>query len=441
MSLEVNENNLESLEAERAVLGSIFLDSAYHEKIFQELKSDYFQDPKHGLLFESCSVIYSKGASIDILIVSAELKKAGRLKDIGGSRYISELVASVPLLSNVDKYIEIVKDIGTRKNLIKLSSYISLNSADLTKTTEEIFESIEKTVFNIAKNSFGVDYYDAATLVEMQIKKADELAKNPDGLRGISVGISSVDKMLGGLHSSDLIIVAARPSVGKSAFTFDLGRHIGVNEKKSVLIFSLEMPAIQVIERMLAQQAEINLWNIRLGKLSDKDYTKFAEGMSKVSGSSIYVDDTAGVTLQNVRSKARKLKMERGLDLIIIDYLQLMQTTGRNDNRAFEIGEISRSLKILARELNIPIVVLSQLNRAVENRQEKIPQLSDLRESGSIEQDADVVIFLGRDVVAEIEDDKGSVVDIFIAKHRNGPTGRFKLKFNGANQKFYDIIE
>lgn len=441
MIIESKDDNLFALDAERAILGSIFLDSGHHEKIFEELKSDYFQDSKNALLFEFCSLIYSKGASIDILIVTTELKKAGRLKEVGGSRYISELVASVPVLSNVDKYIDIVKDIGIRKNLIKLSSYISNSSADFSKTTDEIFESIEKTVFSIVKNSFGVDYYDAATLVEMQIKKADELAKNPDGLRGISVGISSVDKMLGGLHSSDLIIVAARPSVGKSAFVFDLGRHVGVNEKKSVLIFSLEMPAIQVIERMLAQQAEIDLWNIRLGKLSDRDYKKFAEGMSQVSRSSIYVDDTASVTLQNVRSKARKLKMEKGLDLIIIDYLQLMQTPGKSDNRAFEIGEISRSLKILARELNIPIVVLSQLNRAVETRQEKIPQLSDLRESGSIEQDADVVIFLGRDIAAEVNDDKSSIVDIFVAKHRNGPTGRFKLKFNGSSQKFYDIIE
>jgi replicative DNA helicase len=429
-------------EAERAVLGSIFIDEMTHEKIFSVIKHDYFQDPKHEIIFRVLHGLYLKGITIDSLVVSSELKKTGRLKDIGGNKYITELIASVPSVSNISYYVDIVADIGKRSALKKVSSLIINDVDNLQISTDEIIDNLEKKLLSIVKSFESDSLFDAQTLIEMQLKLADEFAKNPDGLRGMSTGLSGLDNVLGGLHKSDLIIVAARPGVGKSAFTFDIARYIAVNLLKSVLIFSLEMPAVQVISRILAQQTEINLWNIRMGKLSKSEYPKFTEGMGKISNSKIYVDDTASISLQLLRSKARKLKMERGLDLIVVDYLQLMQTSGKGDNRAFEIGEISRSLKILARELNIPIIALSQLNRAVENRQEKIPQLSDLRESGSIEQDADLVIFLGRDIAAEIDEQQSAAqtIDVFIAKHRNGPVGRLRLKFDGSKQKFYDIM-
>ncbi|RMD77643.1 replicative DNA helicase [Candidatus Dojkabacteria bacterium] len=436
----MDQSILQDIDSERAVLGSIFIDEALQEVIFKNIKPEYFQDPKHQVIFETCYNIYSRGINVDPLVVSSELKKSGKLREVGGAKYIVEMIDSVPLISNVDKYISIVKDLGLRNMLRKISNYIMSASMDVTKDINEILDELEKKIFSSLVLEVNQDLYDAATLVEMQMKLTDELAKNPENLRGISTGINSLDRILGGLHKSDLIIVAARPGVGKSAFTFDIARHIAVNLSKSVLLFSLEMPALQVISRILAQQTEINLWNIRMGKLLDSDYHKFVEGMTKISKSKIFVDDTPGISLQALKTKSRKLKLEKGLDLIVIDYLQLMQTSGKSDNRAFEIGEISRSLKILARELNIPIIALSQLNRSVENRQEKIPHLSDLRESGSIEQDADLVLFLGRDVLVDPEDDYVSVVDVYVAKHRNGPTGKFKLKFDGSKQKFYDVL-
>ncbi len=429
------------LEAERAVLGAILIDEDLHEKIFSQIRYEYFSDVRHEIVYKVLDSLYQRGLTIDILVLSTELKKLGKLKEVGGSKYITELIDAIPSLTNIAYYIDILADNGKRNILRKFAIKINNDLENTQIQLSDIVSQLEKTLYTVVNVSDTDNLYSAKDLVEMQIKLADEYAKNPDGLRGLSTGLQSLDKILGGLHKSDLIIVAARPGVGKSAFTFDISRFIAVNLNKSVLIFSLEMPAVQVISRILAQQSDVNLWNIRMGKLSDSDYLKFAEGMSKISRSNIYVDDSASINLQSLRTKARKLKLEKGLDLIVVDYLQLMQTSGRTENRAFEIGEISRSLKILARELNIPILALSQLNRSVENRQEKIPQLSDLRESGSIEQDSDVVIFLARDTTGDTEEQQQNqlqLIDVFIAKHRNGPLGKVKLKFDGSKQKFYD---
>ena len=440
-------NNLrvppQNLEAERAIIGSVLIDSSVMNKIGDIVKPENFYDNRNQILFEFISKLYSKGKNIDVITLNAELSKKGKVKESGGSEYLSEIIASIPTSANVEDYAEIVRESSIRRQLISFGAKLDESARKQEEELNDVLNDLEKSLFSISNDSSSTDFYDAATLLEMQMKKADEYAKNPNGLRGLPTGLKALDKILGGLHKSDLIILAARPSVGKSAFSFDICRHVAVEAKKTVAIFSLEMPAIQVIERMLSQQIRVNLWNLRMSKMTDDDYKKYSVGAGKLADSKIFVDDTPGINIMQLRTKARKLMLEHNLDLIMIDYLQLMQGNIKSqDNRAQEIAEISRSLKILARELNIPIIALSQLNRAVENRQEKIPQLSDLRESGSIEQDADLVMFLGRDVNEEVDEMNPIYkVDVFIAKHRNGPTGKIRLKFVGAQQKFFDEEE
>lgn len=430
----------QNLEAERAIIGSILIDSSVMNKIGDILKPEYFYDNRNKTLYEFIVKLYTKGKNIDVITLNAELSKKNKVKQAGGAEYLSEIIAEIPTSANAKDYAEIVRESAIRRQLITFGAKLDESARLENEELNDILNDLEKNLFSISNDSSSTDFYDAATLLELQIKKADEYAKSPDGMRGLPSGIKSLDKILGGFHKSDLVIIAARPSVGKSAFSFDIARHAAVEHGKTVAIFSLEMPAIQVIERMLAQQINVSLWNLRMGKMSPEDYQKYSVGAGKIAESKIFVDDTPGINIMQLRTKARKLMLEHNLDLILIDYLQLMQGSSRNmDNRAQEIAEISRSLKILARELNIPVLALSQLNRAVENRQERIPQLSDLRESGSIEQDADLVIFLGRDINEEIDESNPVFkVDVFIAKHRNGPTGKIKLKFVGSQQKFFD---
>jgi replicative DNA helicase len=441
-------NNLrippQNLEAERAVIGAILIDSASMFKVSDILQPDFFYDTRHSTIYEFIAKLYAKGKSIDVITLTTELRKDGKIQQSGGATYLTEVITSVPTSANVEEYALIIKEAAVRRKLITLGGKMDELARKEEQELNDILNEVEKGLFALSQDSGQSDFYNASTLLEMQMKRADEYAKNPDGLRGLPTGIKKVDEVLGGLHKSDLIILAARPGVGKSAWGLDVLRHMAVNAKKSVAIFSLEMPAIQIIERMLSQQIRVDLWKLRMGKMVDDDYQKYSEGAGKLADSKIFVDDTPGLNIMQLRSKARKLKLEHDLDIVMIDYLQLMQGSSRtSDNRVQEISEISRSLKILARELDIPVVALSQLNRAVENRQDRIPQLSDLRESGSIEQDADLVIFLGRDVATEEVDENNPEfkVDVFIAKHRNGATGRFKLKFYGSQQKYLDFEE
>jgi replicative DNA helicase len=428
-----------NIEAEQAILGAILIDSEILPKIIDQLDSKHFYEPKNRLIYEHVQELFSKNEAVDVLTLSASLKKKKKFEQAGGGKYIGELAAMVPTSANYEEYIKIIKENAHRRSLISFASKLDGFARQEDRELDDILNELESDLLSISQSSIKTDFLDSETLLEMQMQLADEYAKNPNALRGHGTGLKAVDQILGGLHKSDLIILAARPSVGKSAFAFDIARNVAVNERKNVAIFSLEMPAVQVITRMLAQQIEVSLWKLRMGGLKDSEFKKYNIGVAKLADSGIFIDDSAGLNIMQLRSKARKLMLEKKLDLIIIDYLQLMQGHSRIENRTQEIGEISRSLKILARELNIPIIALSQLNRAVENRGERIPQLSDLRESGSIEQDADIVIFLSRDVLAdEDSEDQFKKVDVFIAKHRNGPTGKVMLKFVGEYQKFYD---
>ncbi|MDQ6985879.1 MAG: replicative DNA helicase [Candidatus Dojkabacteria bacterium] len=429
----------QNIEAEKAVIGSVLIDNSVLPKIADLITHDDFYDPKHQLIFEHIMMLYGSSKAVDSLTLTGELKKSKKLSQSGGAVYLSEIISEVPTAANVVEYADIVKETSMRRRLITFGAELTEKAREEDKKIDDIIDELEGNILKVSRNSTKTDYYDAPTLLELQMKKADEYAKNPNAMRGIATGLKDLNYYLGGLHKSDLIILAARPSVGKSALAIHLARYAAVNEAKSILFFSLEMPAVQIIERMLAQEMKVNLWNLRMGKLSDDDYRKYSEASGKLSESRVYVDETAGISLMQLRSKARKVAMEKGLDLVVVDYLQLMQTRDI-ENRSQAVGEISRSLKIMARELEIPVIALSQLNRAVENRSDRVPQLSDLRESGSIEQDADIVLFLSRDYSEDDEaDDEIKTVDLTIAKHRNGATGGFKLRFVGAQQIFLDV--
>lgn len=434
----------QNIEAEKAVLGAILIDSQSLTKITDLLRPDSFYDLRHQIVYQNIISLFREGKAVDVLTLTNELKKDKKLKQIGGSAYLSELISEVPTTSNIENYAEIIRECSVRRELINLSSTIDNLSREEQKKLDDIMDEFESKLFSITVSTSNKDFFDTKTLLEMQIQRADEYAKNPNGLRGLPTGIPSMDKFLGGLHKSDLIILAARPSVGKSALAFDIARNVAMTGRTSA-VFSLEMPAVQVIERMLAQQSRINLWELRMSQIKDVDFKRLNAAQDDLSKSKIFIDETPGINIMQLRSKARKLMLEEGLDIIIIDYLQLMQGNSRTDNRAQEVGEISRSLKILARELNIPIIALSQLNRAVENREGGVPQLSDLRESGSIEQDADLVLFLSRDLNAEetidpnnIDYNKKIKVDMYVAKHRNGPVGKVKLMFHPSHMKYLD---
>jgi replicative DNA helicase len=428
-----------NLEAERSVLGSILIDTNVISSIADTLRAEHFYSPQHALIYEAILELYRTAKPIDVVTLTSQLKSKKKLSQVGGSAYLSELIAEVPTSAHVQEYALIVRQASVRRELISLSGNLEELARVEDKDLNDILNQVEGKIFSLSQDHTQKEFQDAATLLEMHFAKMEEYSKNPNAMRGIPTGLRTVDEVLGGLHASDLVILAARPSVGKSSFAFDIARHVAVEEKKAVAIFSLEMAGTQVIERLLAQQINVGLWELRMGRMSDESYTRFAEGAGRLSEAKLVVDDTPGLNVMQLRSRARKIKMEYGLDLVIIDYLQLMQgMSSKVDNRVQEVSEISRSLKLLARELEVPVIALSQLNRAVENRNDHIPQLSDLRESGSIEQDADLVLFLSREKLFNPEAEIPDKADLIIAKHRNGPVGRVELRFQEAITKFVD---
>ncbi len=429
----------QNLDAERSVIGAVLIDNDVLSVVADNLREDHFYSPQHQIIFSSIIDLYQHAKPIDVLTLTSDLKKKKKLQQVGGSAYLSEIIASVPTSAHVEEYAQMVREAAVRRKLISFAGQLSQQAMQEDKELNELMDGIEGQIFSLSQDNTSKDFLTAAALLEMHFERTEEYSKNPNALRGLPTGLRDVDEILGGLHDSDLIILAARPSVGKSSFAFEIARHVAIEESKSVAIFSLEMPGVQIIERLLAQQIGVGLWELRMGRLTDDAYARFADGAGKLSEAKIFVDETPGLNIMQLRSKARKLKIEEGLDFIVIDYLQLMQgTTQRVDNRVNEVSEISRSLKILARELNVPIMALSQLNRAVESRNDHIPQLSDLRESGSIEQDADLVIFLSREKLHNPETPTPEKVDVIVAKHRNGPVGRLEVKFVETSTKFVD---
>lgn len=431
----------QSIEAEQALLGSIMLRPDSMFEIMDLISSKSFYADKHSVIFESMLELFSKRDPIDLLSLSSKLKEKNLLEQIGGASYLTEIVHTVPSSANIKHYAEIVSKKYMMRKLIDASEYISTIGFDEGHDLEEALDKAEKKIYEVT-NSGGVHKFIHLKDELVQAwERLENLHNNKGELRGIPTGFAEIDNKLAGLQKADLIILAARPSMGKTSLALDIARQAAVNHKVPVGIFSLEMSAQQLVDRMLAAQANVDAWKLRTGRISrDEDFSLLQESSAVLSQAPIFIDDQPGSNILKMRSVARRLKSEQGLGLIVVDYLQLMVPTQSrsSDNVVQQVTEISRSLKNLARELDVPVLALSQLSRAVEQRGGK-PRLSDLRDSGSIEQDADVVMFIHREDKYKEESERTNVAEILIEKHRNGETGKVELFFNDKKATFQSL--
>lgn len=431
----------QNLEAEQSLLSCLLIDKDAITRVVDTLfKEDFYKDA-HGKIYETMKELYGKGEPIDILTLSNRLKEKKELENIGGKSYLAQLSAYVATASNIKHYAKIIQNKATLRKLQKAAQEISELSYKEDEDVDNILDKTESKILSISQKYTQNIFLPIDDLLSDAFIRIDELHKQSGKLRGLPTGFSDLDNLLGGFQKSDLIILAARPSVGKTSLGLDMARQAALKSKEGVGIFSLEMSKEQLVDRMLCAQAGVSLWKMRTGKLSDReeddDFSRIGEGMGQLSEAPIYIDDAATSSIMDIRAKARRLQIEKGLGLIIIDYLQLME--GRNkygDNRVQEVAEISRGLKSIARELNIPVLALSQLSRAVEQNKPAIPKLAHLRESGSIEQDADVVMFIYRKSADrnynpdELPEEQKNWSEVYVAKHRNGPTGKVDLFFD-----------
>ena len=435
----------QNIEAEKSLLGSLMLDQEAMVKVVDSLIEKDFYLPQHQKIFRSMLDLFKASMPIDILSVANRLKEKKELESVGGRAYLSSLVNLVPTASNVLSYAKIIQKKRILRDLISASYDIQSLALDESKDPDLLIDQAEKRIFQIAQKSLSQQFRPLKTRLEDTWDRIDELSKQRGQLRGLATGFRKLDNLLAGLQKSDLIILAARPSMGKSALALDIARHVAVYEKVPVGIFSLEMSEDQVIDRFIAAQSNVDLWRLRTGKLSDQgddnDFTRIQATLGLLSEAPIYIDDASGTNILQMRAMARRLQANKGLGLLIIDYLQLMQPVNPNVSMVQQVTENSRGLKSLAKELNIPVLVLSQLSRAVEQRTPHRPRLSDLRESGSIEQDADVVAFIYREDFYKENPAPENVAEIIIAKHRNGPVGQVKLYFDAPYVSFRDLEE
>ncbi len=430
----------QDIDAEVSVLGSLMIDKFAIIKVTDILTSGDFYHPLHQAIFETIISLFEKGQPIDILTVSSELKKDKKFKDAGGSDYLAQLINSVPTAAHVEHYAKIVKEKSVRRDIINASSHINEEAFEGVDF-EELLDDVEKRIFNISQKSRPQRFVLIKEELSGAYERLEQLHRGDGSLRGVPSHFHQLDNMLSGFQKSDLIILGARPSVGKTALALDIARQAAIHGK-AVGIFSIEMSREQIIDRLIATQAKIPLWRLRTGRLSnDNEFSLVQQALDELSKAVLYIDDTPSPSILQMRSAARRLQMEQGLDLLIIDYLQLIQPRTATENMVQQVTEISRGLKALARELNIPVLALSQLSREIDKRDIKVPRLSDLRESGSIEQDADVVMFIYRKDRDRVEtpEDEQNLVEIIIAKHRNGPVGSIQLRFDPDRVSFHNI--
>ncbi|MFA4819152.1 MAG: replicative DNA helicase [Patescibacteria group bacterium] len=436
----------QNLEAEMSTLGSLLIDKDAVIKIADFLQAADFYSDANGQIYESMMDLYEAKTPIDILSLSSRLQEKGLLETIGGHGYLSELSNHVPTSSNVLYYAKIVQRKSTLRKLLRAGSDITALAFQETEDIENVMDEAERKLYSVSQNFYHQNFIPIKSVLSEAFDRIDELHKGAGKLRGLPTGFVDLDNLLAGLQKSDLIVLASRPSVGKTSLALDIARHVATHEKKGVGIFSLEMSKEQLVDRLLCSEAGVDMWRMRTGRLSDKedDFPRIGHAMGVLSEAPIFIDDSATANIMEIRTKARRLQMEHGLSLIVVDYLQLME--GRNlENRVQEVAEITRGLKALARELNVPVLALSQLSRAVEMAKPAIPRLSHLRESGSIEQDADVVLFIYRKSADknyhpdDIPADEKNLAEIHIAKHRNGPTGIIRLYFNDTIVSFRSL--
>lgn len=433
----------QNIEAEQSVLGSLLIDKDAIITVADIIDPEDFYKDIHGMVYESMIELFERHEPVDILSLSNRLKEKGQLEIIGGRAFLSTLAQMVPTAAHVESYAKIVKHKATLRKLLGVSQNLLELGYKESEDTESILDQAEQSLFAVSQKHLRQNFVHIKNILIDTFNRLDELHENKGKLRGLSTGYYELDNKLGGLQKSDLVILAARPSVGKTTLALDIARHIALTEKVPVGIFSLEMSKEQLSDRMLCAEAGVGLWKMRTGKLeNDEDFARIGDAMGKLSDAPIYIEDSGFVNVMQIRTKARRLKMEHDLGLIVVDYLQLMEG-GKTENRVQEISEITRALKGIARELNIPVLALSQLSRAVEAMSPPIPKLSHLRESGSIEQDADVVMFIYRPAVykkkEDLPPDQQNLAKIIIAKHRNGPTGEVDTIFDEDRVRFLNM--
>lgn len=427
--------------AERSVLGAILIDPASLSTVLEIVLPEAFYFERNRSIFSAMLGLYEKHQPVDIITLTAELKLLALLDKVGDTSYLSELIDTVPTSAYVEHYAKIVKAQYIKRSLITSASRIVEESFQDDADITELLNHAESTIFGLSQQYVHRNFIDLRSILSDSFQRLEDLVKNGTGLRGVPTGFADLDAKLAGFQPSNLIILAARPGVGKTTLALNMALHAALKEKVPIGFFSLEMSKEELVDRLLVGQADIDAWRLKTGKLSDDDYERITDAMGELAEAPIYIDDTPGAMMLEMMTKARKLKLEKGLGLIIVDYLQLIAPGKKFESRVQEVSFVSQQLKNMARELRIPVIALSQLSRAIEHRGEKRPQLADLRESGSIEQDADVVMFIYKEKEDEdlVVDSSKSIAKLYVAKHRNGSVGEIDLMFRGDRVKFYGI--
>ncbi len=428
------------VEAEKSVLGGVLIDSSAIILVAEFLKSEHFYLSEHQEIYSSMLILFEKQQPIDLVTLSDRLKSEGVLKKVGGKSYLSELINTVPTSAYIEHYGRIIVSHYVKRKLIELSSRIVEKAFDEKGDTKKILDEAEREIFALSQSHLHQDFIHLKDILAESFERLEQFMKKGSHLRGVSTGFKDLDNKLAGMQDSNLLILAARPAIGKTTLALNIALHVSTKEKIPVGFFSLEMSKEELVDRLLVGQADIDAWRLKTGRLSDEDYKRLTEAMGELAEAPIHIDDTPGASILEMRTKARKLKVEKNVRLIVVDYLQLADSGRRFDNRVQEVSFISQGLKNLARELKVPVIAISQLSRAVEQRGSRKPQLADLRESGAIEQDADVVMFIYHEEESEdLLDQNKRLIKLYIAKHRNGPTGEIDLMFRGDRVKFYGV--
>ena len=430
----------QNLDAEMSMLGAVLINEEVLADVSEHVTTKDFYDKRHAIIYGAMISLFEHHKPVDLLTLTDQLKKKDELETIGGASYLSELTNYVPTAAHAEAYAEMVSQKAIRRRLIKASAEISEMGFDEETSTQELLEKAEAELFSVSDQSLKQDLTSIESILTDSFDRMEELHRNKGALRGVRTGYRDLDNMTAGLQRSDLIILAARPAMGKTTLVTNLAYNVATANKQSVLFFSLEMSKEQLVDRMLADASGVDAWNIRTGNLSDEDFSKLSEAMGEMAEAPIFIDDKPGLSVLEMRTKARRAAHDAPLGLIIVDYLQLMQgSPSSQGNRVQEVSEISRGLKLIAREMNVPVIALSQLSRSVESRTPQVPQLADLRESGSIEQDADIVMFIYREAYYNPETERENITDLIIAKHRNGPVGKVELYFHPERLRFMSL--
>ena len=438
--MEVGKIPPHDIEAEQAILGSMLIDKDAVINAIEVLKEEDFYREDNKTIYSAMLSLYARSEPIDIITVKSELTQIGKFETVGGLEYLASLPDKVPVVSNIENYIQIVEEKSILRKLIKASNEISQMGYEQTEETERIMDVAEKKIFDIMQNRNTKGYTPIKEVLINAIDELEKLYNHKGGITGIATGFIDLDRITAGLHNSDLVLIAARPAMGKSAFALNIASHVAIREKIPVAVFSLEMSKEQLGSRILCSEAMVDSNKVRTGNIEEEDWIKLVSAVGPLSEADIFIDDTPGISISEIRAKCRKMKLEKNIGLIIIDYLQLIQGSGKkNASREQEISEISRSLKILAKELDVPVIALSQLSRAAEQRTDHKPMLSDLRESGAIEQDADIVMFIYREDYYNPDTERKNIAEIILAKHRAGATGTVELMWLGNYTKFVNL--